>query len=68
MRFWFKHLPQKSGSESGSKEKFDVSFLWVLEKNTDAIRFYEAHGFHASGERKPEEGTAEYLIKMVLEK
>jgi putative acetyltransferase len=40
----------------------------VLEKNTDAIRFYEAHGFHASGERKHEEGTAEYLIKMVLEK
>ena len=62
--FW----KQGVGSEllEFAKEKFGVSFLWVLEKNTDAIRFYEAHGFHASGERKPEEGTAEYLIKMEL--
>ncbi len=36
--------------------------LWALEKNTGAIRFYERHGFFAAGERKPEEGTAEYLI------
>ena len=49
-----------------AKEKLGVSFLWALEKNTDAIRFYEAHGFHDSGERKPEEGTKEYLIKMEL--
>ena len=49
-----------------AKEKFGVSFLWALEKNTDAIRFYEAHGFHDSGERKPEEDTAEYLIKMEI--
>lgn len=47
-----------------AKEEFGVSFLWALEKNIDAIRFYEAHGFHDSGERKPEEGTKEYLIKM----
>ncbi len=49
-----------------AKEKLGVSFLWALEKNTDAIRFYEAHGFHDSGERKPKEGTKEYLIKMEL--
>ena len=49
-----------------AKEKFGVRFLWALEKNTDAIRFYEAHGFHDSGERKPEEDTAEYLIKMEI--
>ena len=49
-----------------AKEKLGVCFLWALEKNTDAIRFYEAHGFHDSGERKPEEGTKEYLIKMEL--
>ncbi len=36
--------------------------LWALEKNTKAIRFYERHGFFATGERKLEEGTAEYLI------
>ncbi len=47
-----------------AKEEFSVSFLWALEKNIDAIRFYEEHGFHDSGERKPEEGTKEYLIKM----
>ena len=36
--------------------------LWVLEKNVKAMRFYERHGFSATGERKPEEGTAEYLL------
>ncbi len=49
-----------------AKEKFGVSFLWALEKNTDAIRFYKTHGFHDSGKRKPEEGTTEYSIKMEL--
>lgn len=36
--------------------------LWVLEKNEKAMRFYERHGFAATGEKKPEEGTAEYLV------
>ena len=36
--------------------------LWALEKNEKAIRFYERHGFALTGEKKPEEGTAEYLI------
>ena len=36
--------------------------LWVLEKNTKAIRFYERNGFVFSGEKKPEEGTAECLM------
>ena len=36
--------------------------LWALEKNVKAIRFYARHGFAATGERKLEEGTAEYLI------
>ena len=57
---------QKIGSKLivFAKEKFDVDFLWALEKNTDALRFYEAHGFHDSGERMLEEGTTEYLVKM----
>lgn len=38
--------------------------LWVLEKNTRAIYFYERHGFHLTGEKKFEEDTTEYLIKM----
>ena len=36
--------------------------LWALEKNVKAIRFYERHGFSATGEKKPEDGTTEYLI------
>ncbi|MBR5349251.1 MAG: GNAT family N-acetyltransferase [Lachnospiraceae bacterium] len=38
--------------------------LWALEKNVKAIRFYERHGFVATGEKKLEEGTTEYLILM----
>ena len=40
------------------------TYLWPIEKNTDAIRFYERHGFHLTQEKKFEEGTTEYLIKM----
>ena len=36
--------------------------LWVLEKNEKAIRFYKRHGFFATGERKPEDDTEEYLL------
>lgn len=43
-----------------------ASSLWALEKNIRAIRFYERHGFRLTGERKPEEGTSEYLVKMIL--
>lgn len=38
--------------------------LWVLEKNTDAIRFYERYGFTLTGERRLEEGTTEYIVEM----
>lgn len=38
--------------------------LWVLEKNADAIRFYEKHGFTLTGKRRPEEGTTEYIVEM----
>ena len=41
-----------------------ANFLWALEKNKKAISFYERNGFCLSGERKFEEGTAEYLVKM----
>ena len=49
-----------------AKENFGVSFLWVLEKNKRAIRFYENHGFHMSDTRKLQEGTPEYLVKLEL--
>lgn len=38
--------------------------LWALEKNTRAISFYERHGFYLTGEKKFEEDTTEYLVKM----
>ncbi|MDO5118516.1 MAG: GNAT family N-acetyltransferase [Coriobacteriales bacterium] len=47
-----------------AKEHVPVSFLWALECNTDAIRFYEAHGFVRTDERELEDGTSEYLVKM----
>ncbi len=38
--------------------------LWALEKNTRATRFYQKHGFHLTGEKRPEDGTTENLIRM----
>lgn len=38
--------------------------LWVLKKNRQAIGFYEAHGFALTGERIPEEGTPEFVVRM----
>ncbi len=49
-----------------AKREYDVCRLWAIEKNTDAIRFYKAHGFHLSGEKQLEEGTSEYLVLMTL--
>ena len=47
-----------------AKENFPVTFLWALEKNSDAIRFYEAHGFHLTDTKKSEADTTEYLVMM----
>jgi len=45
-----------------TKEYFPVSYLWAIEKNVRAIRFYEAHGFFKTNEKKLEVGTTEYLV------
>ena len=42
----------------------NADYLWTLQKNEKAIRFYERHGFKATGEKKLEDGTTEYLILM----
>ena len=47
-----------------AKKEFDTDHLWAIEKNTDAIRFYQMHGFHLSDTKKYEEGTTEYLVMM----
>ena len=38
--------------------------LWALEKNRRAIAFYARHGFHPTGEKKPEDDTDEYLLHL----
>ena len=43
-------------------------FLWVLEKNPGAQRFYRRHGFAFTGERRPEPETPEFLLKMQWKK
>jgi len=45
-------------------QEYAVQSLYVLEKNTRAIQFYERHGFSKTRERHLEEGTAEYIIRM----
>ena len=47
-------------------EHMGANTLWALEKNTRAIRFYQRHGFHLTGERQLEDGTSEYLVRMQL--
>ena len=47
-----------------AKEHYPVTYLWALEKNVDAIRFYGRHGFHATDNKKFEEGTTEYLVML----
>lgn len=41
-----------------------AAWLWVLEKNPGAVRFYQRHGFALTGQRVPEEDTEEYLLRM----
>ena len=62
--------PVLQGQSIGAKllayavAELDACFLWALEKNEKAIAFYRRQGFRPTGDRKLEEGTAEYLIRL----
>ena len=49
--------------EYGIAER-DANNLWALEKNIKAIAFYKRHGFDTTNEKKYEEGTTEFLVRM----
>ena len=49
-----------------AKSNFLIEYLWAIEKNTDAIRFYLRHGFCLTDQKKYEEGTTEYLVMLKL--
>jgi len=63
--------PVLQGNSIGSQlleyavERFSVNFLWALEKNKRALNFYRRHGFYPTGEKKYEEDTEEYLLKLM---
>ena len=44
--------------------KKDANYLWALEKNIKAIAFYKRHGFDMTKEKKYEEDTTEFLVRM----
>ena len=46
-------------------DKLGATYLWALEKNTRAIAFYQRHGFQTTEEKMLEEGTTEYLVKLI---
>ena len=45
-------------------ENCNAKTLWALEKNTRAIRFYKRHGFRITADKKLEEDTTEYLVRL----
>jgi len=63
--------PVLQGNGIGAKllqfavEEKHCDHLWALNKNTRAIAFYMRHGFILTEEKQFEEGTEEYLVKLV---
>lgn len=50
--------------KQAQQNESSLIFLWVLEKNQNARRFYQNHGFSPTGERALLEGTEEYVMKL----
>ena len=45
-------------------EQMHCDYLWVLEKNIKAIRFYQRYGFVITEDKQYEEGTTEYIVRL----
>lgn len=45
-------------------DRHGANTLWALEKNVRAIRFYKRHGFRVTEEKRFEEDTTEYLVRL----
>ena len=54
-------------TEQAKKLNIKKIFLWVLEKNYNARKVYEKHGFMPNGVSKFEDGTTEILLRYKLE-
>lgn len=44
--------------------EYDANYLWALEKNVRAIAFYERYGFRVTEDKKFEDDTTEYLVRL----
>ena len=47
-------------------EELNIKYLWALEKNNKAIEFYKKNGFHITNDKKFENDTTEYLVRLEL--
>lgn len=62
--------PVLQGQSIGGKlldyviREMDARYLWALEKNGKAISFYKSHGFYVTENKRFEEGTDEYLVRL----
>ena len=45
-------------------DSLQIHYLWALEKNERAIAFYRRHGFCLTDQKRLEEDTEEYLIRL----
>ena len=46
--------------------ELSATYLWALEKNTRAIAFYKRYGFLVTDEKMFEDGTTEYLVRLII--
>ena len=63
---FFEHQGIGSALITFATKNMGCNHVWCLEKNTNAIRFYNRHGFTSSGMKKINAGTDEYIIELVL--